>query len=395
MKYRTRLTTEQAAFLDLKPKKKDKDGRASRYSLTTEQRELLGFPPISNKREFVETVRKLDKHGNPTGSIEKLQSEPIDVPNNFELIKVSVNESTGQQWLQYKPKNVEAEQAEALQDIHTRMIEEMKAYAPKYPKIKRNKIKDGHCLVFDPADIHIGKICSSFATGETYNSQIAVQRVRQGLKGILQKANGFNIDKIIFIAGNDILHVDNNKSTTTGGTPQDTDGMWHDNYILAKQLLVEIIETLMTIADVEVVFNPSNHDFTHGFMLLDSIASWFHNANQVTFDNDMRYRKYTVYGKNLIGSTHMDKVKPHMLHGLMTEEASEHWHACPHRYFYGHHVHHKTSKDVFSVCIETLRSPSGTDMWHHISGYQHAPQAVEAFIHHPEQGQVARLVEIF
>jgi hypothetical protein len=33
-----------------------------------------------------------------------------------------------------------------------------------------------YLLVLDPADIHIGKLCSSFEVGEDYNNQIAVQR---------------------------------------------------------------------------------------------------------------------------------------------------------------------------------------------------------------------------
>jgi hypothetical protein len=105
------------------------------------------------------------------------------------------------------------------------LIEEISKWSPRYPTFKRQVSQDPHCLVFDPADIHIGKICSSFETGEDYNMQIAVQRVREGLQGILNKSTAFNIDKIIFIAGNDILHIDNPKRTTTSGTPQDTDGM--------------------------------------------------------------------------------------------------------------------------------------------------------------------------
>jgi len=279
--------------------------------------------------------------------------------------------------------------------MHEKFILDVKKYSFKYPKFKRENIKDAHCLVFDPSDIHIGKICSSFETGEEYNSQIAVKRVRDGLRGIIQKASGYQIDKVIFITGNDILHVDNAKSSTTSLTSQDTDGMWYDNFMMAKKLLVDCIEKLLTIADVEVVFNPSNHDFTHGFMLLDSISSWFHNCKQITFNNNMSHRKYTVYGNNLIGTTHMDGAKVDKLHGLMAEEASEFWHQCKHRYIYGHHIHHKTSKDVFSVCIETLRSPSGTDGWHHRKGFQHSPKAIEGFIHHKTQGKVASLLHIF
>jgi hypothetical protein len=357
------------------------------------------------------TVKPSPSEGNPRYQLNDEQEENLIKLRNVGVIEscdsLSIDPTTAKHlWKKDKGSSIfvknpmyinleEQEKIDQVKVLHDKFITDIKNYSFKYPKFKRSEIKDPHCLVFDAADIHIGKICSSFETGETYNSQIAVQRVREGLAGIINKSKGFNIDKVIFITGNDILHVDNAASSTTSGTHQDTDQMWYDNFMMGKKLLVEIIETLLTIADVEVVYNPSNHDFTHGFMLLDSISSWFHNCKQITFDNDMRHRKYTIYGKNLIGSTHMDGAKVEKMHGLMAEEASEHWHTCNHRYFYGHHLHHKVAKDVFSVCVETLRSPSGTDGWHHRNGFQFAPKAVEGFIHHKTLGQVAKLVHIF
>lgn len=292
--------------------------------------------------------------------------------------------------------NVRGENNEfKYEDFKNDLISEISKWSPVYKKIDRTRYSDPHCLVFSPADIHIGKLCSAFETGEEYNQQIAVNRVRQGLAGIIKKANGFDIDKIIFIAGNDILHTDTPRRTTTSGTPQDTDGMWYENFITAKRLMVEIIETLLCVANVEVHYCPSNHDYMSGFMLFDSISAWFRNNKQVEFFGDMSHRKYTTYGKNLIGMTHMDGAKVSDLPLLMAHEASMHWAYCPHRYIFGHHVHHKTSKDYMSVCVETLRSPSGTDSWHHRNGYQWAPAAIEAFVHHKDHGQVARLTHIF
>lgn len=296
---------------------------------------------------------------------------------------------------QFSILSVDKSKQFSYDDFKDDLIAEISKWSPEYKKIIREDVNDPHCLVFDPADIHIGKLCSSFETGEEYNQQIAVKRVMEGLSGIINKTNGFNIDKIIFVAGNDILHTDNPRRQTTSGTPQDTDGMWYDNFITAKRLLVDIIETLVTIADVEVVYNPSNHDYMSGFMLLDSIQSWFKNSENITFKNDMSHRKYSIYGENLIGTTHMDGAKVTDLALLMANESGAWWHECKHRYIYGHHVHHKSSKDYMSVCVETLRSPSGTDSWHHRKGYQHSPKAIEAFLHHPVNGQVARITHIF
>lgn len=281
------------------------------------------------------------------------------------------------------------------EDFKDDLISEISKWSPVYEKIDRAKSSDPHCLVFSPADIHIGKLCSAFETGEEYNQQIAVKRVREGLNGILKKANGFDIEKIIFIAGNDVLHTDTPKRTTTAGTPQDTDGMWYDNFVTAKKLMVEIIETLVQVADVEVHYCPSNHDYMSGFMLFDSISAWFRNNSQVEFKGNMAHRKYTVYGNNLIGMTHMDGAKVTDLPLLMAHEAPAWWAECKHRYIFGAHLHHKVAKDYMSVCIEVLRSPSGTDSWHSRNGYVHAPKAIEAFIHHKVHGQVARLTHIF
>lgn len=278
--------------------------------------------------------------------------------------------------------------------LQTEIIKDLQNYIPKYPTIKRTISENKRLFIFDPADIHIGKLCSAFEVGESYNNQIAVQRVLKGCKGILNEIDTNSIDKILFVIGNDILHIDNAKRTTTSGTPQDTDGMWHTNFLIAKSLYVDIIEILMQVADVHIVYNTSNHDYTNGFFLAQVIETHFRECKNVTFDTTIAHRKYFVYGKNLIGTTHGDGAKVQDLPLLMAHESKE-WSSCKHKYIYTHHLHHKVSKDYMSVCVETLRSPSGTDSWHHRQGYQHAPKAVEGYIHDKEHGQIMRITHIF
>jgi hypothetical protein len=292
------------------------------------------------------------------------------------------------------PKYIQPEIKE-VEDLKSKLIEDLQQYSPKFPKIKRLQDKDSYCLVIDPADVHIGKLCSSFETGTDYNQQIAVKRVLDGVNGIINKARGFNIDKIIFIGGNDILHTDTPRRTTTNGTPQDTDGMWYDNFLMAKQLYIDVIEVLISISDVHFVFNPSNHDYTNGFFLADVIGTYFRNCENITFDCSIAHRKYTMYGNSLIGTTHGDGAKQNDLGMLMSVEAKDMWSKAKHRYFYTHHVHHKTGKDLINVTVESLRSPSPADSWHHRNGYQHSPEAIEGFIHSKEHGQIARLTHIF
>lgn len=291
------------------------------------------------------------------------------------------------------PNYIEPEIQEFKQ-LSDALLEDLKQYSPKFPIIERIYSPESHCLVISPADVHIGKLCNEWETGEKYNSSIAIQRTLEGIRGIIDKSKGFNIDKIVFIGGNDILHIDNPRRTTTSGTPQDTDGMWYENFMLAKQLYVDILQMLISIADVHFVFNPSNHDYTNGFFLAQVIETYFKNCDNITFDVSISHRKYYKYFDNLIGSTHGDGAKLENLPLLMASESVE-WSNSKHRYIYTHHVHHKIAKDFIGCTIESLRSPSGSDSWHHRNGYQHAPKAIEGFIHHKNFGQIARLTHIF
>lgn len=306
-------------------------------------------------------------------------------------------ENVGNYW--YKGKHysihVKAETQKTYLEMKDDIIAEMQKYAPKYPVIKYPKRGNAHLMVIDPADVHIGKLCSAFETGEEYNSQIAVKRIREGVAGVLEKANGFPKDKILFIVGNDILHVDGPTNTTTKGTRQDVDGMWYDNFMMAKRIYIETIEMLSTIAPITVQYDPSNHDVMSGFFLADTLKSWFHKSKNIEFNVSTAHRKYFRYGKNLIGTTHGDAAPIKELPLLMANEAKMDWALTDHHYIYTHHIHHKESKDYKGVTVESLRSPSEADGWHDRNGHNFAPKAIEAFIHHPNYGQIARFTHLF
>src|SRR5688572_17000551 len=74
-----------------------------------------------------------------------------------------------------KPKGV------SLSTLKYELIKDVKLHSPLYPEIIYPENNDPHLLVIDPADVHLGKLCSSFETGEEYNNQIAVKRVNEGV----------------------------------------------------------------------------------------------------------------------------------------------------------------------------------------------------------------------
>lgn len=278
--------------------------------------------------------------------------------------------------------------------IREGIVDEMKLYSPVYPEIQYIQKTNPHLLVISPADIHLGKLASVFETGNEYSIKTAYDRALEGVRGILTISKPYNIDQILLVGGNDALHIDTPKRTTTAGTPQDTDGMWYDAFNTGKDLFIEVIEILMQIAPVHVVWVISNHDYMSGFFLADTLASWFDKCSGVTFDIDMKPRKFYRYHSNLIGVAHGDTAKQEALPLLMAQESGE-WDSTKHRYYYLGHEHRKISRDFPGCTVETVRSPSSADGWHSRHGYLHSPKAVEGFLHDPNHGQIARFTHIF
>ncbi len=272
-------------------------------------------------------------------------------------------------------------------------------YSPTYTTIKHTK--GNHLLVINPADIHIGKYANELETGEQYDCETAVLRVLEGIEGLIQKSKGFDIDRVLFCVGNDVLHIDNVYNTTTKGTHQDTDGKWWEHYEIALMLYVKCIETLRQIAPVDVIHSMSNHDYQSGFHLAHTLKSWFRKTKDVSFDITVANRKYYKYGNNLIGLEHGDGAKMDKLPLLMAQERPEMWSKSKFRYWYLHHIHHKVkhkwldAKDYIGVTVEYMRSPSSADSWHSRKGFCGAYKACEAFVHDKESGQVARLTHYF
>tara|TARA_B110000902_G_scaffold158813_1_gene182028 strand:+ start:4995 stop:6056 length:1062 start_codon:yes stop_codon:yes gene_type:complete len=288
-------------------------------------------------------------------------------------------------------------QEEDFKKMSEELIKEVSQHSPQYKKIPRDQKLDGHLFFCCPSDLHIGKLCKSFVSGEEYDSQMAVLRALSGVNGCIDKAKGFPIDKVVFLLSGDLLHVDNLSNTTTKGTPQDTDGLFSDNFLIAKRLMVDIIETLVQLADVHIMFTPGNHDHVSGWLMAQVLQAHFRKNKNISWDISMQMRKYYKYHNNLISSTHGDAVKWALLPMLMADESKD-WSDTKYRYMFTQHIHHKVTakNDFVGVTMESLRSPSEADAWHHKSGYSSSNnKAIESFLFSKENGQVARITHLF
>ncbi len=135
-----------------------------------------------------------------------------------------------------------------------------------FPVYEIRPAPSGDCLlIIDLADVHFGKLSVETETGHTYSREIAVHRMVEGTRELIRKAAGSGIGRILFVLGNDVLHVDNARSTTTSGTYQDSAGSVHQIYRDAFAGYVKCIELARLTAPVDLIYCPSNHDWLMGW----------------------------------------------------------------------------------------------------------------------------------
>ncbi|ESX17876.1 hypothetical protein X766_15885 [Mesorhizobium sp. LSJC255A00] len=280
-----------------------------------------------------------------------------------------------------------------------------------------------HLLVIDLADVHFLKLCVQSETGHVYNREVARHRVIEGTRSLLRMAKPWGIGRILWVMGNDILHVDGPRTSTTSGTYQDSDGTIFQGFKDAGAALDTAITEASGVADVDLIHCMSNHDWLMGWALTQAVAGRLRTNTRVRatdYNISERHRKYYRFERNLFGVTHADGAKEEKLYGLMVKEAREHISECLNLYWLLHHLHHKIRKtrgefeflrekdhngmtahirghvmpEGHDVNIEYVRSPSPPDGWHDRNGYVNR-QAVECFIYHPTIGQRARFTEWF
>jgi hypothetical protein len=243
-------------------------------------------------------------------------------------------------------------------------------------------------------DIHFGKMAWGEETGEDYDLKIACKRFNDAISELLTRINLEKVDRILFPIGNDMINIDNNNNTTTAGTPQSVDGRFPKIIKVVKNLLIENITKLATIAPVDVLVVPGNHDNSTMFLLGEILEAYFNNTEKVTVFNSPKPRKYYRYGVNGFQYTHGNDEKHQELGLIFATEEPLLWASTKFRVCKLGHLHktkktHWVSTDEHQgFQVEILPSLSGTDKWHMTKGYM-SNKAAKSFLYHKEKGKIA------
>lgn len=272
-----------------------------------------------------------------------------------------------------------------------RILEEMAAHAPRYePVARRTSLGDGDPVVFEVAvfDPHIGMLAWGEEVGADYDTKIAIRDYAAAVEHLMSYALLYPTERILFVAGNDFFHVDalgenSRGGSTTKGTPQDVDTRQAKMFTAGRRALVAAVDRARTVAPVDVVMVPGNHDSQQTFRLGEVLNAWYRNDSEVTVHYGPARRKFYGYGKNAWMFTHGEEYKrqrDNLPLIFATECPPEIWTASTHREIHTGHNHiamagrYVPTGDLTETrAIRTRSLPGLTpeDAWHYEEGYRH------------------------
>ena len=238
-------------------------------------------------------------------------------------------------------------------------------------------------------DIHLGKLSWDDETGHGNGDlRLILEAVDETLKSLAVKALLQCPERIVFVIGNDLLHIDNLEGSTTKGTPQDVDGRAQKLFEAAIAVNRMAIGLLSRIAPVDVIMIAGNHDTFSLPHLGSALQGYFHDDDRVTIDNSVRSRKYYQFGKVLLGFCHGGKDDPKLsdLPLLMMRENQSIINEVEWMEWHIGHKHGRKSLSWLSVesdkgiHVRILPALCVPDKWHASKGFVGQPQAADMYL---------------
>lgn len=312
------------------------------------------------------------------------------------------------QWIRTKNYSISVTLA---RNKHAELIEGFENYIKQVPKFQYiNKLphyrrKTGHALEASPFDAHLGKMAWIDETGyRNYDLGIAAEDYEYSIDEMLEGANPWQPEKIFYIVGQDLFHVDNMENETPQNrNPLDVDGRMPKIYEKVFITVTKSIYKCRAMAPVEVIWIPGNHDYLASMFLTYSLYEHFKNDEYVDVDiwreEAKRTRKARLWGNLLVGWTHQITKSGQTTWGNeLAQSFPELWGKSVFREWHHGHLHKKqtvkTTPEFTSggVLCRQLTALSPVDRWHFENVFTDAVPGGEAFVWTLDKGIKSNII---
>ena len=278
------------------------------------------------------------------------------------------------------------------------LIKNIPTYKIKtFPKVKNT----GMALEMAVLDAHIGKMAWHVETGRgDYDLDIALEEYEKAVDTLLGWGAYFTPEKIFFIVGQDLFHIDNIEGKTARGKHDlDVDGRLPKIFEQTFELITKCIYRCRAVAPVEIVWIPGNHDYSSSMYLCYILKEHFKKDKAVIVDigqdKGMTTRKARLWGNLLVGWTHQINGRQNAWSNELAQAFPRMWGESVFREWHHGHKHRKgevkTSPTITQggVLCRQLTALSPIDKWHYENLFTDAVPGGESFIWSKDVGVIS------
>ncbi len=245
----------------------------------------------------------------------------------------------------------------------------------------------GMLLELSIPDLHVGKLAWPSETGGApYDVDIAVELFRQAYEDLIEKTSHYNLERILFVVGNDLLNADSDENMTTKGTPVSTDGRQKRTFRKVRLMTTEAIKRLSAVSPVDVLTIPGNHDWNTNFTLGEALDGTFEDDPHVNVICGPNPRKVYQYHRNMILFTHGNNETAREIALTCARDYPDMWAATDFREAHFGHLHKLAVDESHGFTMRWLPSLCPEDDWHAQKAFTGNVRRAEAHVWHPTNG---------
>lgn len=250
-------------------------------------------------------------------------------------------------------------------------------------------------------DAHLGKLAWGIETQQRdYDLPIAVDDYQYACDQNLAWISPFNPEKLVYVLGQDLMHTENLEGITPNGRNiLDVDTRFDKLMDAAIDVTIRNIYKCRSVAPVEVILVPGNHDMHASKWLARCLHQHFLKDKHVSVDYGPNLRKARLWGKTLVGWAHdIPPAKAAAYANEMAQVFRKEWAVAEYREWHHGHKHKKAEVKTSpvtthgGVLMRQLTALSPIDFWHYENMFTDAVPGGESFVWHKEMGVVANFI---
>jgi len=271
-------------------------------------------------------------------------------------------------------------------------LEDARRHSPRYDRPAVVMPGEGDPVMCEIAihDPHFGMMAHAAEAGRNQDLKTIRSEYREAVEHLVGVSRIYPVERYLYVVGHDLSHVnqagsDGKGGATKRGTGQDVDSRQYKIFTTVRRAVVEGIEVAASVAPVDAVLGPGNHDPDENYRLGEVLAAWYRQAPHV----DVRYcpkrRKFYNYGSNTFMLTHGEEYRRQRdnLPLIMADECPADWWAVGKlgvREIHTGHNHIRLQGGYYptaevsetrGIVTRSLPGLTATDAWHYEEGYSH------------------------